>query len=297
VFPFTLPGPTFLAFYAGLSAAVLCIFWFYARSGDGAGEARIGDLTSDPYKIAFLRGAEEETVRLACFNLVDRGILGHVGLTFAVSDKGNAELLRRPLDRAILAKCAQGASFAELVADRGVRVACRAYERELSEAGLLRGGARESAVLKGLYAVLGLLGGLAIARILQALSRGRFNIVLLVVLAFFACAIAFSIYSSRKTFAGAARLRSLQTLMSRLKARATALESGGATNEALMVAAVFGLMALPASAFPFVEQMFPQPRLPDSSPGSYDRNSCGSSGGSSCGGGGSGCGGCGGGGD
>ena len=33
VFPFTLPGPSFLAFYAVLSAVVLFGFWLYARYG------------------------------------------------------------------------------------------------------------------------------------------------------------------------------------------------------------------------------------------------------------------------
>ena len=37
-------------------------------------------------------------------------------------------------------------------------------------------------------------------------------------------------------------------LMSRLKARAPALQSGGATNEALLVAAVFGLVNIPSIA-------------------------------------------------
>ena len=300
MFPFTLPGPPFLAFYAGFSAVVLFGFWLYARGGGGtAGEAGLGDLTSDPYKIAFLRGADEETVRVACFNLVDRGLLKYVGTAYAVSDKANADLLRRPLDRAILAKCEKGAarnaSFKQLIDDRGVRLACRTYESELSNAGLLRGGAHENAVLKAFWAVFGLLGGLAIARIVQAFSHGRFKIAYLVALAFFACATAFSIYSSRKTFAGARKLRSLETLMGRLKARASTLESGGSTNEALLAAAVFGLAILPTEAFPFLDQMFPRPRPADSS--GSDSGWSSSNSGSSCGGGGSGCGGCGGGGD
>ncbi len=301
MFPFNLPGPSFLAAYAGISAVVLFGFWFYARSGaEAGGAARLGDLTADPYKIGFLRGAEEEAVRLAIVNLVDRGILGCAGTMLAVSDKANADLLRRPLDRAIVARCARPASLKELVADRSVVAACAAYERELADAGLLRGPQRQNAVLMALLGVLGLLGGLAIARLLQALSHGRHNVFFLVVIAIGACWFAHRIYSNRLTFAGVSKIRSLQTLMARLKARANALRSGGATNEALLVAAIFGLAALPASAFPFIEQVFPRPRSSDGSSGSWnDSSSCGSSsGGSSCGGGGgSGCGGCGGGGD
>ena len=76
----------------------------------------------------------------------------------------------------------------------------------------------------------------------------------------------------------------------------TKLRTGGATNEALMLAAVLGIHALPAEAFPFVHQVYPKPMSSSSSGGDGGSwgSSCSSSGGSSCGGGGGGCGGCGG---
>ena len=88
--------------------------------------------------------------------------------------------------------------------------------------------------------------------------------------------------------------------MKRLKSRTSTLSAGGATNEALLLAAVYGIYELPDNAFPFVEQLFPKPRKPesdssswwDSSSSSSSSSSCGSSsGGSGCGGGGGGCGG------
>jgi hypothetical protein len=77
--------------------------------------------------------------------------------------------------------------------------------------------------------------------------------------------------------------------MQRLRGRAKTLASGGATNEALLLASVFGVSVLAGPAFGFVEQLFPRANQRGGSCGS----SCGSS---SCGGGGcgGGCGGCGG---
>ena len=61
----------------------------------------------------------------------------------------------------------------------------------------------------------------------------------------------------------------LKTLFKRLKSRASALKAGGESNEMAMLIAVFGLAALPATAFPFVEKLYPQPRSESS--GSSDR--------------------------
>jgi uncharacterized protein (TIGR04222 family) len=298
MFPFNLPGPAFLAFYACFSAVVLGAFWFYARSGSGASTgSRLGELTSDPYRIGYLRGAEDETVRLAIVNLLDRGLLQSDGPLLQASDGASAEILRRPLDRAILAHCARPAVFGAVAADRAVLAACKAYEKELADAGLVRAQGADGVVFMALLAVLALLGGLGVARVLQALGRGNTNIVFLLILVAAACWVAWQIYSNRRTFAGTSKLRSLQTLMARLKARAATLSGGGETNEALLLAAVFGLSALPTAAFPFVEQLFPS-SVPSSSSSGESGISWSSDSGSSCGGGGgSGCGGCGGGGD
>ncbi len=303
MFPFNLTGGSFLVFYACLSVAVLCAFWYFARADGGAeSDSRLGELTSDPYQIGYLRGAEEETVRLAVINLADRGLLGAVGDKVKASDNSAAEMLRRPLDRAILARSSQLASLDDLAKDRAVLAACHAYRRDLSAAGLLRGEGRDRLVFVAFVGVLVLLGGLAAVRIIQALSHGRSNVLFLVAMAAAACYIGWRLYSSRRTFAGDTKLRSLETLMSRLKARASSLSPGGATNEALLLASVFGLSVLPAASFPFINQLFPQPRPADRSQGGSDSwdstSSCSSSSssGSSCGGGGgSGCGGCGGG--
>ena len=130
-------------------------------------------MTSDPYKIAFLRGSEEETVRIAVVNLIDRGLLGVVGSTLKTTNAEGADMLRRPLDKETLACCATRSPLETVLKNPRVRAACAGYARELQDAGLLRGEFVQGKMNMGLFAVLGLLGGIALARILQALSHGR----------------------------------------------------------------------------------------------------------------------------
>lgn len=297
MFPFTLNGPAFLGFYVLFAALVLILQWHYTNREGGNVKRALGDsLTADPYRIAYLRGAEEETVRLAVVNLVDRGLLEYDGGTLQVTRTERSDFLRRPLDRAILARCARGASPDELIGAAPVRAACEEYRQTLTQRGLLPDADAQQARFAALCMALLLLAGLAGARIVMALARGRTNIVFLLVLGALACWIAYRIYSRRTTASGSRQLTHLQALTKRLKARAKALSAGGASNEALLLAAVYGLQVLSTPAFAFVEQLYPkpQPMASGSDSGSNWSSSCGSS--SSCGGG-SGCGGCGGGGD
>jgi hypothetical protein len=89
----------------------------------------------------------------------------------------------------------------------------------------------------------------------------------------------------------------LNQLFKRLKGRAYTLSAGGKTNEAALLAAVFGLSALPATGFPFISTLYPAKNKSDSnssgcgsSSSSCSSSSSSCSSGSSCGGGG-GCGG------
>jgi len=293
MFPFTLSGPPFLLFYAVLAIAVLFGFWRYARSSDGGRVVRLNDLTADPYKIACLRGGEEETLRVAVVNLVDRGLLVNSGDTLVKAANASTDLLRRPLDRAILNRCARQVPYKMVALDPATRAACADYAAELENAGLLRSGAAQSNTLLAFIAAIGLLGGIAIFRVLQALSHGRGNVLFLVLIASGALYLSYRIYANRKTGSGSRAIDSLERLMARLKTRAQRLAPGGAGNDVLLLAAIFGLAALPGTAFPFLNELFPRPRSTDSGGGWSDSGSSCSSG-SSCGGGGGGCGGCGG---
>lgn len=290
MFPFDLAGPPFLVFYAVFGAVVLITFWSYAaRLGPAGSTPALSELTADPYQIAYLRGGSDETVKLAIVNLVDRGLLTIYGKSLRVSGKADEEALRRPLDRAILARCVSLTAPADLFLDSRVRTACDDYGRDLRDRGLLRSDEEQQQALTGAVVAVGLLGGITVARIFQAFSHGRYNILFLLALTLVACLTARRIYAANRTPLGRRAFSSLKILLSRLKSRADRLAAGGATNEAVLFASVFGIYALPLRAFPFVNVLFPKPQASDSGGGDSGSDS---GGGGGCGGG---CGGCGGG--
>ena len=61
--PFDLPGPQFLLFYLGLSAAVIVALVVARKFAESSAAPKL-DL-SDPYLIAYLRGGDAETLRVA----------------------------------------------------------------------------------------------------------------------------------------------------------------------------------------------------------------------------------------
>ncbi len=300
MFPFTLTGPQFLVFYAGLAVLLLLAYRRVQHAATGSDDAGVmlDALTADPYCIACLRDGPDEAVRVAVVNLIDRGLLVQgKGSGWRASLQGDPAVQRRPLDAAILGQCkAASMSPDDIMADRTVRKAAVVLEAHLQSQGLLQDAPALVLQARVRMGVLLLLAGLALARIAQAVLAGRNNITLLVILAVVACIAALSMKPARLTGKGRRSMSTLEGLLGRLKGRSDGLRPGGATNEAVLFAAVFGIHALPASAFAFVEETYPRPRPSSDSGGGGDGGSSSSdSGGSSCGGGG-GCGGCGGGG-
>src|SRR5471032_1037206 len=138
--PFAWSGPAFLGFYAALTLVILAYCWLRTRwRGAEASPAkvRITEMTSDPYRIACLRDGEPETIRVAMFNLLDRGLLRFDGMTLATSRDDSPAFVRRGIDGAILEACRRPRWRNELMSYPTVRVAARAYCRELAAKGLL----------------------------------------------------------------------------------------------------------------------------------------------------------------
>jgi len=289
-----LTGPQFLLLYLVVAvAANVLLRWHY---GVREREARTGalSLTNDPYQIALLRGGPEEAIRVATVTLIDRALLVEQhGLLHALRGDA-AQLVRHPLDRALL-ECFQSPAPAEQALTwPGAVAACDTYAKELEKRALLANRKTREARFMPLMITLGFTLGIAAWRIVYALSKGRTNVGFLIVLAVI-CAIAlFVAYRKRLTALGADTLRGLQRLYAGARRRLAQGAAGGDSFDASLVAAVFGLAALPALQFPYLARVFPRPK-PSSSGGSDGGASCGSSCGSSCGGGcGGGCGGCGG---
>ena len=92
----------------------------------------------------------------------------------------------------------------------------------------------------------------------------------------------------RRTHLGNRMLKDLQRLFRALRQRAATIRAGAMTSDAMLLAAVFGISALPATGFADFLRVYKK--------AASSGGGCGSSCGSGCGGGGGGgCGGCGGG--
>lgn len=297
--PFDLPGPEFLFFFIGLSAVAIVALVVTRKIAERSAMPKL-DL-SDPYLIAYLRGAEPETLRVAAVSLIDRGLLVATGTQLQTAEKASPDAVRRPIEKELLRRFKRADEASSIFDDSRLRATCGPYEQTLKTAGLLPSETIVSARWIRLLIACGVLGGVAIVKILIALERGHTNVWFLIILAIVAIVIAAKISFPRLTESGKTMIADLQNLYSDLKNRALFLQSGGATIEPMMLAAVFGVGALTGAHFGYTSVLFPRARetaTATSTCGSScgSSSSCsGSSCGSSCGGGcGGGCGGCGG---
>jgi uncharacterized protein (TIGR04222 family) len=291
--PFEWRGPEFLAFYVTLGLVVIVAVVLLRRRSEPA-VAMTGPLT-DYLKIAYLRGGPDEALRVATISLLDRGLVEavdehHVKISSARMPAG----LQRTEQR-VLEACQRSIRASAIVDDTSLRstvtTECQAH---LVGAGLLPDAKVKADRQWLLVASVAFLGLVALIKIVIALGRGRTNIVFLIAaVAVFGYAI-YRIASPFRTLAGEAMLADLRQLFAALKDRTRSIGTASEAQELALVAAVFGIGALPGRGF-IGERLFRRPQSESSSScGSSGGSSCGSSGGSSCGGGcGGGCGGCG----
>jgi uncharacterized protein (TIGR04222 family) len=308
--PLDWTGPEFLLFYFVWGGAVLLLgrAWRVAAEG-GAGRVTL----SDPYLIAHLRSGADEALRVALLALLDRGLLVTHDDELKRREGVGPDSVRRPIEKAVLTHFAEARPLDSVFERSAAGAATDELEITLVEHGLLPGAAEQAARRGRLWLSLAALLVPAVAKLFVALARGRSNVVFLIGLAaLFAFLLARDAFP-RRTARGDALLADLRTLFAGLRSRAASLKSGGATAEVALLAAVFGLGALPQAPFGALLgrlASFQRPGAHDSSSASSCGATCGSgswgsadaatagagdSGGSSCGGGcGGGCGGCGG---
>jgi uncharacterized protein (TIGR04222 family) len=299
--PFDFRGPAFLLFYVVLSTVVIVAARLVRRVIESGPVPRLGEV--DPYLIAHLRGGADEALRVTTISLLDRGLLVADGACL-VAQEGAVDRVRRPIERAVLTDLEPPGYVSHLLYTRSrPRAACEALADELRRHRLLPdAGQLRARWLLGLGAVA-MLWWVAYHKIEIAISRGRYNIGFLIVLALAVPFVVAMAIRARRTTRGERMIEDLQALFAGLRARAHELPPGGATNEVALLAGIFGVTALYGAPFAQAQMLFPTGRAANagSSSGtshdtSWSTSSC-SSGGSSCGGGGDGggggCGGCG----
>ncbi len=283
--PFALHGFSFLFFYILLGVAVLYAMRAFIR-GREAAHSGPAPTMNDPYLIAYLRAGENETLRVATVALLDRGLLRQSGEEIKSKNAQAISLVQRPLEKAVLQKFQSPAGAYKLFKDPAAKQACNAYAKVLKSYGLIADGGVYATRAGPALAALAVLLGVAGAKINIALSEGRHNIGFLIALAVILSLFVLYWWLKRLTVPGEQAIADLQQLFARLKQRSRTLKSGGQTNEVAMLAGVFGLAALSASDFPFLEKLYPSKSGDGSSCGSSSSCSSGSSCSGGCGGGG-----------
>jgi uncharacterized protein (TIGR04222 family) len=297
--PLELTGPDFLIFYAVLGILVLVAMYLLRRFSESGPVPRID--YSDPYLIAYLRGGELETMHVAAVSLIDRGFLTLSDRRLDLVNDKAIDLVRRPVEAAVLRRAQATNDLRRFFDSRTIRATTVEYKEELQRLRLLPDERTSRARLFILSIALLILIGFALASAAVAAARGRYNIIYLVILGAFFCSVAIKRYNPLRTALGDALLADLQTLFQSLKSRASTIRAGGATGEAALLMAVFGINALPGATFPAAREFDDRRRPSRTNCGgghgchgswgtSCSSSSCGGGGGSGCGGGG-GCGG------
>jgi hypothetical protein len=273
---FDMRGPEFLAVYLLASVVGLIVLWVVSRRASShlpSGDAR--RLLRDPYLLAYLRGGAQQTLKTVAFSLSERGPQASV---------------THPLEVAVLAECESRRRIGNLLRDKRLKRMVEEYAAPLKEWGLLADDAEYARRLPAFLAVAGVLLAISVIKIRVALQGGHSNIAFLVLLTVVALVVAIVIFRRRRTRAGDRALADQRTLFAPLKGRVKQLAAGGATQEAALIAAAFGMVALPAAAYPFADAEHRQSQNGAAAGGGSADGGGGDGGGSSAG-----CGGCGGG--
>ena len=279
----------FLIFFCLVGIAINWGLRASIRKRETAGAPPQPSLT-DPYLIAYLRDGEQEALRIVTVALLDRGLLLADGAQLKTRDAAAVDLVNRPIEKAILrGYLVPGPADAIFTSSEAI-TACAAYRKVLELHQLMSGPQHYARRLPPTLAALAVVLGLCTIRVANAMMHGRHNVGFLIILTIAICIALWLAYRKRLTGLGEAMMEDLKQLFERLKGRADTLRAGGQTNEAALLAAVFGLSALPATGFPYNSKLYPARNKSDndSSSGCGSSSSCSS--GSSCGGGG-GCGG------
>lgn len=256
-------------------------------------------LADDPYRIAFLRGGALEAVKIAAIVLVDRGLLRADGPLLETASADSLRFASHNIERDVLRLYLgrQGHSK-ELAAQADMLPSCRAYQDSLTQQELLVGPPllrrRERITWPAHYLLL----TVAAVKAVIAISRQHYNLLFLALLLATFLLMLRGLRTQATSWSAQRLLTDLRMLFGRLNQRAARLQAGSSSADMALLAAIFGLGALPLSVYAYVAELYPVPRhsSDSSSGGTGDSSSGGGDGGGDGGGGGSGCGGCGGGG-
>lgn len=283
--PFLWSGPVFLLFYLLLGIVLFILLRWWMREDDLRLPRDLYAMAGDPYRIAYLRGGAPEAIKVVTISLIDRGLLKTEKRKVQLRDMEALKIAQRPIEKEVLRHYYTMQGIHHMPTEK-LRAACVDYHDELTAQGLLVTPEEK----RKRWAMAAIISGcLLIASAIKiniAFQLGKHNILFLVILTVLFMLLTIWTAGSRRSTAGNALMSDLQTFFQRVKVNSYTIDPGGATNEAVLLAAVFGAQFLPNEKFPFVNQLYPR------TDGSSGGDGGGGDGGGGCGGG---CGGCGGG--
>jgi uncharacterized protein (TIGR04222 family) len=289
--PFDLRGPEFLLFYFVLGMLMLAILNMLRQRAEPSGVVQTN--LSDPYQISYLRGGTNELLRVATISLIHRGLLKVSKTQVSVANPQAVNGVAAPLERDLLSYFAEPKEASSVFSQSRFSSVGAQYDEPLERLGLLPDDALRRDRWRRLALALAIMWGIAAAKIGIALARGRTNIGFLILLSILFAFLAYRLIYPRMTRKGQEMLTDLRSLLSSLKGRASSASENWDAHELMLLAAVFGIAAVPTAVCPYVRTLYPA--ASSDSGGEFSGSSCGSSscGGSSGCGGGGGCGGCG----
>ena len=296
--PFDWSGPWFLLAYLIFGVLVLYLVRELLIRQELRNPHAQLSLADDPYRIAFLRGGALEAVKIAAIVLVDRGLLRADGPLLETASADSLRFASHDIERDVLRLYLgrQGHSK-ELAVQAAMLPSCRAYLDTLTQQELLVGPPLLRRRERITWAAHYLLLTVAAVKAIIAISRQHYNLLFLALLLAVFLLMLRGLRTQATSWSAQRLLTDLRMLFGRLNMRASRLQAGSSSGDMALLAAIFGIGALPPSVYAYVAELYPVPRhSSDSSSGSTGDSSSGGGDGGGGDGGGSGCGGCGGGG-
>jgi uncharacterized protein (TIGR04222 family) len=281
-----MPGPMFLFVYGLVIVLTLTVCWSWLRQSDPTASVPAPRVpsTPDPYEIAYLRGGENEVLRVVLFRLLQQGALqvipknsGWFGGEQERIERGNVNPTLSPLEKEIFKSIARHTAQ-EIFQDTGIRCkvkeSCNSYEQRLQGEQFLVGPEAKNRASETKWMGALLIAGLGGYKLIVALAKGHSNVLFLIWMGVVAVAVLHKICSPRLTFRGRQYLQNLKTAFGQWKEHASLIGE----SQLFLLVGIFGATVLSGTTYDYFRQMF----------------SKGSASGGGCGGGCDGCGGCGG---
>ncbi len=312
-------GPYFLALYAMFILFVLIVLRVMKSLVDSTDKLPMPSISSqiDPYQLAYLRGGTNELARTVLFNLLQKNLLEHAESKTLKRTAAATNISRlNSIETAAMGWIGNGRTNNEIFQSGGLTSQLeafgRTYEHQLEQQQLLTDDQIKMKVAVVKWFAAASVAALGFYKVLATLSRGKYNVMFIVVLGVIGIVLVFlSGKLPRISKLGKAYLARLQLTFENLKVHATpppsnvhlpAAETQSSFNSIdpfLLSIGVFGGAALGGAVYESYNTIFQKSQKVHSSSCGAGCGDCGSSCSSSscsscssCGGGCGGCGGC-----